>query len=81
MRKLILASVFLTAACGEPIRLGALPVPPHLLTCDEEPLVPAQPSADERDGVIARYIVSLRDAGAHCRDQLAAVKTYVEESK
>jgi hypothetical protein len=81
MRKLIILAPLAVAACGEPIRVGALPVPPHLLTCADEPPVPAQPSADERDGVIARYIVSLRDAGQSCRDNLAAVKVYVDQSK
>jgi len=78
MRALALASLLSLTACGQPIRVGPLPVPERFLTCQDEPPAPARPAPEQRESVIARYIIDLQAAGRDCRDQLNAVRVYVE---
>lgn len=47
--------------------------PAELLTCRPEPVPNVRNHAD-----LAAWILALADAGADCRDRLAAVKEYVE---
>ena len=81
MRLFALASLFFLAGCADQIRPGALPVPERFLTCADEPAMPDKPAPEERDGVIARYMVQLRAAGQDCRTKHGQVRVYVRESK
>lgn len=76
----LLSVLFLTACAGAPavpqVQLIRPTIPAALLTCLPEP-APPPPQAD--DAALARYILSLADAGADCRDRLDRVRGLVGE--
>lgn len=74
-------TMFALAGCADKIRPGALPMPERYLTCADEPAMPDKPAPEDRESVIARYMLDLRAAGQDCRTKLGQVRTYVREAK
>lgn len=69
----LLSALLLTAcASGPPVAVKPLAVPESLLSCQAEPTAPDPAGGDAPLGA---WIVDLADAGADCRDKLAAVRT------
>ena len=79
---LCLSSLAITlAGCATPSsvptdRPGIISIPPSLLRCKAEPVVPDPATATDVD--VARWEVDLMAAGCDCRDKLAAVKALQE---
>jgi len=80
MKRLAILALLSLTACGQPIRVGPLPVPERFLTCQPAPPVPDRPAPEDREGVIARYIVALRAAHGDCESKLGQVRVYVREA-
>jgi len=51
--------------------------PPEMMTCRDEPPVPADVTSVE----IAEYVLDLVDAGQSCRDAVATISRWVAENK
>lgn len=68
---LALLSALLSTGCtGHPVLSPRQQLPADLLTCAAQPI----PGALDTDVEAANYILDLADAGAECREHLAAVK-------
>ena len=67
----MLCALCLTACASQPVPVQHLAVPGTLLTCPAEPQAPSPTSAT--DAQVASWVVTLRSAGADCREKLSAV--------
>ena len=81
LARLVLLSLLPLAACASvaPVPVVVpLDLPASLLACQPEPEPPAD---NANDAAFGDYLVSLSDAGADCRDKLAAVASVVDGRK
>ncbi|BBC99084.1 hypothetical protein YGS_C1P0340 [Sphingobium sp. YG1] len=63
------------SACGPAAPPGRIAVPPRYLSCTAEPVPPSPSGAGGKytDAQAADYLIDALDAGADCRNKVAAI--------